>query len=154
MDRTDGLASLRDLHMPPAPEAGAAGPALVALALFSLAMFMLIAWRVWQRWHGWRGATISAIGRIDTSDAPVALAEMASILRRAALGRRGGGPAGLTGDDWLRHLDALFATRFFTTGDGRAFGDALYRPTSPDLDAANLRDRLVKALRRGAMRPW
>jgi Domain of unknown function (DUF4381) len=34
----------------------------------------------------------------------------------------------LQGDAWLARLDALFSTKLFSDGPGRAFGKALYRP--------------------------
>lgn len=37
----------------------------------------------------------------------------------------------LSGEAWLAHLDHRFHTRWFTTGHGRIFGDALYRPGVP-----------------------
>ena len=80
-----------------------------------------------------------------TRDAPPdeRLAAQALLLRRAARTVAGDEVARLHGEAWLAALDRMFATSFFTRGDGRCFGDALYSGTA--IDPA-LTDRQIERL--------
>lgn len=56
------------------------------------------------------------------------LQQTAVLLKRIALTTGGReSTQHLSGEPWLKHLDKLFATDFFTLGDGRVFGTALYQ---------------------------
>jgi hypothetical protein len=65
------------------------------------------------------------------------LAAQAEILRRIARTLHGEAAARLTGEPWLAALDGMFATRFFTTGPGRAFADLYVPRPAGDAEAAS-----------------
>jgi len=71
------------------------------------------------------------------------LAAQARLLRRAARTVAGDHVAQLRGDAWLAALDRMFATDFFSRGEGRCFGDRLYAATASD---AEPRDRQLEQL--------
>ena len=148
MNQTDPLAQLRDISLPPAP------PEALSLPLLWLAIIVLgaIAGAAWLllRPIGWRAELLSRLNRMDGRDDAEALAETAGLLRRAALLKLGPETRKLTGDDWLAALDRLFGTTFFTRGNGRVFGEALYGKAAATAPLKDLR-RLV---RRRVWRPW
>lgn len=75
------------------------------------------------------------------------LAAQALLLRRLVRRLRGDAEARRQGTPWLASLDETFDTRFFTEGEGRAFGEALYRSrVAPDVDELDrsLANLLVK----------
>ena len=127
------LDALRPLH--------AAIPALPAAALAMLAAGLLagllLGWLLWPALRRWRGVRRAALERLaDTRSLPSRerLSAQAKLLRRVVLTLHGEAAARLRGADWLARLDAVFATTYFTAGDGRCFGEQLYRP-GMDCDA-------------------
>lgn len=149
MDRTDLLTQLRDISLPPAPPEASSLP-LFWLAIIVLGMIVIAACLLLLRPGGWRAEVLSKLKRLEERDNAEALVEAAGILRRVALLRLGPGSRKLTGDQWLVALDRLFGTTFFTRGDGRVFGDALYGKAPSKAPLGDLR-RLV---RRQVWRPW
>jgi hypothetical protein len=93
-----------------------------------------------------RRAALAALAASRALPAPERLAAQARLLRDVARASDPGAAA-LRGDDWLQRLDALFGTRFFSDGPGRAFGDMLYQPR-PDDPAQALDDELAGLLTR------
>ena len=76
------------------------------------------------------------------------LPAQALLLRRLARTLGGEATMQLQGEAWLAALDSLFATRFFTLGQGRRFGDQLYAPAAPAAAALDAElTKLVKRLR-------
>jgi hypothetical protein len=71
------------------------------------------------------------------------LAAQALLLRRVARTVAGDDVAQLRGDAWLAALDRMFATTFFTRGEGRCFGDQLYAAAASDPEP---RDRQLERL--------
>ena len=55
----------------------------------------------------------------------------ATALRQLSLAR-GETVQSVHGEPWLQHLDNQFNTDWFTQGNGRLLGDALYRPNTAD----------------------
>lgn len=122
------LEGLRDIHWPAAAPSPVSDLATAALAGFVLAAGVFLAWTVLRRSR--RPARRAALAALAASRALAPderLAAQATLLRRA-VAAIAGVPARERGEDWLRRLDAAFATTFFTRGDGAVFGDALYAP--------------------------
>ncbi|WP_036296766.1 DUF4381 family protein [Methylosinus sp. PW1] len=140
-DPSDLLQQLRPLRAPP-PD-GAADILLMALigcgagALLTLAILF---WRARRR--PLRRAALSALASARALPAAERLAAQARMLRDL-VGALEGGVAHTHGDSWLTRLDAIFATTLFSEGEGRAFGDALYRPRVDDPS-----ERLDRALQK------
>lgn len=91
----------------------------------------------------------AALAALETSRALPAqerLAAQARLLRKVARAMDPDAVA-LRGEAWLARLDALFATRLFSDGLGRAFGDTLYQPHE-DHPAQALDDELARLLTR------
>lgn len=108
----------------------------VGLVLATLGFAALVALR--RRRLGLRRAARLALAA--TRDLPPAerFAAQAGLLRRLVRVRAGVAAAREQGDGWLLTLDRVFATTFFTAGDGRAFADALYRRGgTPDVEAVD-----------------
>jgi hypothetical protein len=122
------LEGLRDIHWPAAAPSPLSDFATAALAGFALAACVFLAWTVLRRSR--RPARRAALAALAASRALAPderLAAQATLLRRA-VSVVAGAPAKERGEDWLRRLDAAFATTFFTQGEGAVFGDALYTP--------------------------
>lgn len=138
----DPLAGLRDIHLPPPPALWPPAPGwwLLAVAgLVVLALGVRLAGRAWRRRRPRRAAlrAIRALRarRAQGESAAILIAELATLLRRAALIRH---PrervAGLTGHAWLEFLDD--DAHGFTEGVGACLATAPYSRGEPvDLDA-------------------
>jgi hypothetical protein len=146
-DPASAIVRLRPPHPPP-PDATTeillmafAGAALAVVAALAIS-----AWRARRRPLRRRAlAELAATRALPDAERVAAQARLLRDVARAC----DEGAAKLFGDPWLTRLDALFATRFFTRGAGRAFGDALYRPG--DAPAAALDaglSRLLAGLKR------
>lgn len=98
----------------------------VAAAALSLALHRLLARR-----RPLRRAALAALAASRALPAQQRLAAQARLLRNVA-GALDRSASSLRGEQWLARLDALFATRLFSEGLGRAFGEALYRPRDDD----------------------
>ena len=126
------LDTLRPLRMPSPPDA--AWPVLV-MAAVGAALVLLSARAVALLRKGRRRVRRSAEAELALSRGlPPAepLAAQARLLRRlVGTAAPADDPepvgSGLLGAPWLERLDRTFATTFFSRGDGRAFGPALYR---------------------------
>jgi hypothetical protein len=129
-DPSDLLQQLRPLRAPP-PD-GAAEILVMALLGCVAAAVATSAWLFWRaRRRPLRRAALSALAAARPHPAADRLAAQAKMLRDL-VGALEGGVARLQGEAWLARLDALFATTLFSDGEGRAFGDALYRPRADD----------------------
>lgn len=125
------LEKMRDLALPPIPTAPPVPwgfLALTALALIAIGILLTLRFGgpSWRREARAQFAALAAQG-----DRPEALTEAARLLRRVALKSLGPEAAKLTGEDWLKRLDGLFKTDFFTVGAGRVFGEGLYAANPP-----------------------
>ncbi|QIE55554.1 DUF4381 domain-containing protein [Pikeienuella piscinae] len=116
-----------------------------ALALILLA---LAAWAVWRavacyRANAYRRAALAELDR--AGDDPALIAE---ILRRTALkAYPRTDVASLTGERWLRFLDAHAKAGGFAGGAGGAIVEAPYRPVSPTPGLAALARRWIRTHR-------
>lgn len=128
-DPSELIGQLRPLRAPP-PD-GTAEILLMALAGCIVGAALTIAFLLWRaRRRPLRRAALAALAASRALPAAERLAAQARLLRDIAAAFDGG--ARLQGDAWLTRLDAIFATSTFTKGEGRAFGEALYRPLAHD----------------------
>lgn len=149
-DPLDALHAMR-LPSPPASSLvemialGVAAGAMAALLLAG-ALTLFAAWR--------RHSTPSrdALRRLDRARrlAPAErVCAHAAALRHYAVATGVADDGHLQGSAWLGRLDELFATDFFTRGEGAVFGEALYRPLQGiDVDAVDMTLRRLLRRRR------
>jgi hypothetical protein len=131
----DALSGLRGYHLPEPVSWWPPAPGwwlLALLALLTALALLAVAWRRYRHRAALRAALaeLDSLGR-DHGDAdPAALArQLSRLLRRFALTRYPRHEvAGLSGDDWLRFLDAHGGGKAFTEGAGRLLKEAPYRP--------------------------
>jgi len=138
-DAAPSLEALRGLHA----ELPVAFDSLVMLAMggalgAALSIGAAVLLRPWLlRRRAVRRTALEALDRARNLPAEERLIAQATLLRHVATAV--GEVPHLRGTNWLTHLDALFATDFFSAGAGRCFGDALYQPVPlPDMDAVEL----------------
>ncbi len=148
-DTTALLAQLKDIHLPVAPVSPALWPVYLSLAVCAVAL-LVFAYRHFKSKRTWHSAALENLKAIQQHSSADSLQQTAVLLKRIALteGNRQT-IQHLSGDRWLRYLDHLFGTDFFSAGNGRIFGNALYQPqASADQNLfADLR-RLIKRHRR------
>lgn len=144
------LAGLRDLHLPPTAAApppdlleALARPGVGGLLLGVLGVLALVYWQRRRRAPARRRlqeiAGLAAAHAVD-GNAPRLLAGLGRLLRAQAILKHGPDAAALTGDAWLRWLDAhapANADAAFSRGVGRVLLDGPFRPP----DAAVALDR-------------
>lgn len=133
----DPLASLRPLHTPPPVSWWPPAPGwwlLAALTLLALALVFLH----YRRTRMQRAALreLAALAASGLGGSKLA-AQLAALLKRyAVFCYPAGGVANLTGEPWLRFLDAHGGKGAFRTGCGRALGNDLFQPgAEPDVAA-------------------
>ncbi|MCB1381712.1 MAG: DUF4381 domain-containing protein [Notoacmeibacter sp.] len=146
------LDTLRDIRLPPPPD-GLPDWVLLALAAFTFLSALLLITALLRRRSPARRAMGARIDGAMRLPGEAGVAALAHLLRDEASRSGGTAAAALSGDAWLRWLDQHFATDFFTRGEGRIFGDALYAPgVSADRDA--LTKGVLRALTGPWWRPW
>jgi hypothetical protein len=136
---------LKDIHLPAAVGWWPPAPGWWLLAVVAA----LAAWWLWRRSRraptGPEPRQLAALElaaiRADWEahgDAGRLAAELSVLMRRVALAEDAPrSVAGLTGREWLAHLDARVGAPLFTDGPGRVLLDAPYRPAA-QVDAAGL----------------
>ncbi len=137
MADTDRLLELmHPMREPPQPAAVTPFLFMVGVGcLAALAAFVLY-WIALRRRAGLRRSAEAALAASRALAPPDRLAAQAMVLRRLVRSTVGDRDARAQGSVWLQTLDRLFATHFFTQGEGQAFGDALYaRSIAVDVDA-------------------
>jgi hypothetical protein len=129
------LDALRDIHV---PVGGDSGPILTMILIgcaAAIALTLALRPRL-RRWGAVRRSALEVLAGSRSLEPAERLAAQAVLLRRLVRTIDGDTAARLQGAAWLDCLDRLFATHFFTEGEGRNFGEALYRPhASQDVDA-------------------
>jgi uncharacterized protein DUF4381 len=93
--------------------------------VFALVILLLawVAWRAWARWrrNRYRREALRELDRVDGSAIP-------ALLKRTALAAWPRGTvASLSGDPWLRFLEAHSGSNSFSNGPGRLLFDLAYR---------------------------
>ncbi len=127
LDATQLLALVRDIHLPAAPPQPAVWPMLLAAIIILLALAAVFLSRYRKR-DSWASQAKKELTLIEQSGHSQALEQTASLLKRIALthdNRRE--VKHLSGKPWLNYLDLFFNTQYFTEGEGKLFGHALYQ---------------------------
>ena len=129
------LEMMHPMREPPQPASLA--PVLVAPAAgcVAAAVVLVVLLQAHRRRAGLRRAAEAELTRSRALAPTERLAAQAALLRRLVRRLAGDGEARKQGRAWLESLDAVFATHAFTQGEGVAYGDALYGPRVPDVEA-------------------
>jgi Domain of unknown function (DUF4381) len=149
---------LVDVHLPPAPSWWPPAPGWwMLLAAFAL---IAIGWWLWRRRVRRRRAVIESLfddtlNGVDGASARIAT--MSELLRRAAR-RRDPQADRLSGDAWLRFLDAGQRIPVFSAGAGRTLLEGGFRRDVgvQEFDALRgiVRTRFVELMTHGPARRW
>lgn len=144
----DLLASLRDIVEPPAPASTAPWLVLATLGLSLLFIGALV--HRWQRRRkAWLRESLLRLRAAASTPPDQALLECARVLRQVMRHHSGPSVDGLHGEDWLECLARAFDDDWFLKGEGRVFGQALYRrDTTRELDSRRLCAALARRLKR------
>lgn len=124
-DPAQMLQQLRPLHSPPGLEATLP---LLGLALAG-ALLALLLWPWLARRGAVRRAALAGLARTRTYPPAERAMAQAALLRKVAAGLGVSQAERLDGEAWLTRLDSLLGTQFFSKGEGRWFGEGLYRPS-------------------------
>ena len=148
MNKTETLLSaLRDIQEPAAPETVSLGLLAANIALLFLLAYLFLLRRN-RRLEGWRREARREIQCAKNSEGQQGIFLLAKLLRKIAIHRNHN--HNVQGDVWLKELDSLFSTQWFTCEDGQIFGTALYqksRLSSENLEAiSNKLLQLVNSL--------
>jgi hypothetical protein len=145
---------LRDVHLPPAPSGWPPAPGW--WIVFATVLLVGIAWAWWRRRVRRRRYVIERVfddRLLGIDSASAGIAAMSELLRRAAR-RRDPAAATLSGDDWLRFLDAGQRTPVFSAGAGRTLLEGGFRRevSSQEFDALRhvVRARFVELMVHGS----
>jgi len=140
------LAQLRGIHLPPAPAAPDLWPLYLAVLLCVIATAVFFLKRNNNRFN-WKKSALSELDNIKAQSSADAVQQIATLLKRIALTHdQSRTTRHLHGEPWLQYLDSFYQTEYFSRGDGRVFGSALY--TSKNQLNNQPDDALFKKLRR------
>jgi hypothetical protein len=139
MPSQTGLDALHDVVAPPPVSWMPQTPAWYVLGALLLVALAWLAWRWWRRRQAnrYRSAALvelAAIGAAftDPQRRLEELQRIQEVLKRAALvAYPRQTVASLTGEEWLRFLDAGYGGQGFTQGPGRLLPEIAYGPTEP-----------------------
>ncbi len=125
-DTAELLAQLRDVREPLPPE-GVSLWLIGANAAVLIFIIILLWHRKHQRTNAWKKQVLEHLHKAHNKPPQEAIGIAAAGLRKLML-LRGYRVETLSGTPWLQQLDTAFATHWFSKGDGRLFGEALYQP--------------------------
>lgn len=154
-DTAELLAQLRDIRVPVPPAEPAVWPLFIAVAAIALGVGALFRF-FRQKRKLWVDDARLQIKQTQQLTPDLAIQGYAELLKRIVLTLE---PANnvrtLHGSQWLQYLDNVFRTSYFTTEQGRVFGEDLYRKqglSESDRDAIG--NRLHKLINRRSRRLW
>lgn len=125
-DAAELLAQLRDVREPLPPEGVSLW--LIGANAAALCLIILLLWhRQHQRKYAWRKQVLEQLRQAHNKPPQESIGIAASALRKLMI-YRGYRVETLSGKPWLQQLDDAFDTHWFSSGNGRLFGDALYQP--------------------------
>ena len=124
------LESLRDVREPLPPEGAPLW--MIGANLLAITIVILLLWHLRTKHRfGWRKQLINDLRKARQQTPEQAVMTAATVLRQLSLAR-GETVQSIHGEPWLQHLDSQFDTDWFTQGNGRLLGDALYRSATTD----------------------
>ena len=120
------LDRLHDIVGPPAPPWWPPAPAWYAVIAIGCVLVAVLVWQLaaWWNHNRYRRAARAELTALGANPSVAAVAELVKRVALGAFPRERVAP--LTGDEWLKFLDASGRTSDFTQGAGRALGDAEY----------------------------
>lgn len=125
IDHSDLVAKMRDIHHPQLGEdlyiLLSAGAGIVCALLIAKAVFHYS-----KKRRSPISVALRALNAAETLPTNDKIIAYTHIIRELVYSFDRYAPS-LTGQQWLVELDRTFKTDFFTSGDGRIFGDSLYR---------------------------
>ena len=153
--------TLQDVHLPPPPGWWPPPPGWwMVLGVLALIAIIAIGWWLWRRRVSRRRAVIETLfdeTLNGVSGASAGIAAMSELLRRAAR-RRDPQADRISGDDWLRFLDAGQRVPVFAAGAGRTLLEGGFRRdvSAQEFEALRgiVRTRFVELMTHGAARRW
>ncbi len=152
LDTTELLAQLKGVHLPEAPVPADLWPVVLSLAVCAIALlvFAIKHIHVKRTWHRTALDTLAIIDKRSRHQPYNSLQQTAVLLKRISLTTDERKTVKhLTGDAWLRHLDTFFSTNYFTCGNGRIFGSALYQVnTTAETTVLSEIEKLIKRHKR------
>lgn len=119
------LNSLRDIQEPIAP-ASTSIWLIGANLLLILFITLLVYLGKQRRREGWRREALLLVDQARKDNPRSGTVMLAKVLRKIVLMRTGNGHE-MYGDAWLSNLDRHFSTTWFSTEEGKIFGNALYQ---------------------------
>ena len=130
------LELMHPMREPPQPAAVTPYLFMAGLGCLAALVGFAVYWFNRHRRAGLRQSAEAALAASRPLVPAERLAAQATLLRRLVRAAAGEREARAQGAVWLQTLDLVFGTRFFTQGEGTAYGEALYAPrTAPDVDA-------------------
>jgi hypothetical protein len=145
MTPAEMIARMHDIHLPETSvvtevaDGWAVGP--IAAAAGAVVLLLLARVRRRRTWRRQARAELVAIRRLARAGDTGRALRRLSVLTRRIVMRDESRAAPLTGEPWLRRLDARFDTDRFTAGEGRALASAPYQP-NPQMADATLEELL------------
>lgn len=133
MDHADTIAKLRDIHL---PQAQGITTTIIISLLGCISAIILFKSLIYFSFYSYpiRRAALNSLRNSRKLNPSDRLAEQSRLLRGVAqsIDEK---LSFQKGDEWLEQLDRIFATNFFTTGQGRVYGQLLYQKTNhPPVD--------------------
>ena len=138
------LSTLRDIQEPAAPESVSLWLLLGNIVLIA-ALLLLYQIRRQRRRDAWRRQARREIHQAKSSEADKVVVKLAKLLRKIAI-HRNNLNSHLQGDKWLKELDNMFSTQWFTQGEGKIFGTALYQKTTLQAEEIDTLSRTILTL--------
>jgi hypothetical protein len=133
------LDRLHDIVVPPAVPWWPPAPAWYAVIAIGCVLIAVLVWQLvaWWNRNRYRRAALRELDRLGANAPLAAVAELVKRVALAAFPRER--VAALSGDAWLRFLDASIGATDFAQGAGRALGGTEYapgaHPATPELVA-------------------
>ena len=121
------LQTMHPMREPPPPAPIVPYLVMLAVGILGAALAFVVIRQAGHARAGLRRSAEAALAGSRQLLPAERLAAQARLLRRIVRTVAGDGAARAQDGAWLGVLDRTFATTFFASGDGRVYGDALYR---------------------------
>ncbi|MES2790477.1 MAG: DUF4381 domain-containing protein [Planctomycetota bacterium] len=144
-DKTD-LRNLVDIVLAPPAPLWPPAPGWYVVAAVALVTVVTISIRWWQRWkaNAYRRAALRCLN----SDATGSWQELPAFVKRVALAAWPREQvAGLSGEEWLKFLDASVGSKNFTQGNGRWLLALAYEPTAASRMSPGDQEDVIRIIR-------
>lgn len=144
--KSELLAQLKGNHLPDPPDAPELWPVYLSftICLLVISAFLIRTIKTTRRRNRHALNHLNAIKKASGDDS---MQQLAALLKRIVLTEKPDQALRqIHGEPWLEYLDDFFHTNFFSAGEGRAFGDAIYQ--SQQLPSEALYKKLHELIKR------